>query len=204
MNILFYDTETTGLPDWKVPSGSEHQPHIVQIGAILVDDETRKILKVMDVIIKPEGWEISTEMTDIHGISQEQALVDGLPEENVLAEFLGLWDGCYRVSHNKTFDQRTIRIATKRYCDEKTIEAWAVKEDYDCTMIMAKPIMQMLPKNRYGFKSPKLSEAYKFFCGEDLENAHNALSDATACMEIYYAMLGKEDAEQKTLLKEAL
>lgn len=55
--ILFYDTETTGLPNWKEPSGSDKQPHIVQIGALLVDVETKEVLKELDVIVKPEGWD---------------------------------------------------------------------------------------------------------------------------------------------------
>ena len=38
MNLaLFYDTETTGLPDFKAPSEAQHQPHIVQLAALLVD-----------------------------------------------------------------------------------------------------------------------------------------------------------------------
>lgn len=56
--ILFYDTETTGLPNWKTPSGHYAVPHIVQIGALLVDVETKEVLKELDVIVKPEGWEI--------------------------------------------------------------------------------------------------------------------------------------------------
>nr|WP_299241463.1 hypothetical protein [uncultured Halomonas sp.] len=40
--ILFFDTETTGLPDWKVPSDSEHQPHLVQLAAVLADDDARQ------------------------------------------------------------------------------------------------------------------------------------------------------------------
>ena len=32
MNLVCaYDTETTGLPDWKNPSDSHHQPHLSAI-----------------------------------------------------------------------------------------------------------------------------------------------------------------------------
>ncbi|MCK4621311.1 MAG: hypothetical protein KAT62_03750 [Desulfuromonadales bacterium] len=47
--VIFYDTETTGLPDWKNPSGGETQPHIVQIGAILADEDTKRVLGSVDL-----------------------------------------------------------------------------------------------------------------------------------------------------------
>lgn len=186
--VIFFDTETTGLPDWKNPSEAENQPHIVQLAAHLVDLRTREIKDTIDVIIKPHGWTIPQETTDIHGITTDAALETGEPEKDVLEKFLSMWSGRIRIAHNTTFDNRIIRIATKRYCDEAISDTWKDGE-YQCTGILSKPIMQMPPKNKYGFKMPKLSEAYKFFTGKELENAHNALADVNACMDIYFAIL---------------
>ena len=195
MNLaIFYDTETTGLPDWKSPSGDDCQPHLVQLAALLVDLDDKKVIQSMDVIIKPDGWEIPDDESAVHGITTEHAEQVGIPEKLALEMFLSLWGQRMRISHNKTFDQRIIRIATKRYCDEETIDAWAEKETHQCTMLQAKPIMQMPPKNRFGYKPPKLSEAYEFFTGNELEDAHTALADTTACMDIYFAMQERDAA----------
>ena len=52
MNIaLFYDTETTGLPLYDQPSDDPRQPHIVQLGAILVDLDARKEIACLDLIV---------------------------------------------------------------------------------------------------------------------------------------------------------
>ncbi len=196
--ILFFDTETTGLPEWKIPSGDEKQPHIVQLGAILCDVKTEKIIKELDIIIKPEGWEISQEMTDIHGISQEQALKEGIQEREAIDILLSMWgcrvpdlDDCIfaeRASHNRTFDQRIIRIALKRYFSEEVQKRWAWKDDFTCTMWSSKPICRIPHKTKNGIKLPKLEEAYKYFTGKELVNAHSALPDTRACMKIYFAM----------------
>ena len=186
--VIFFDTETTGLPDWKSPSEAENQPHIVQIAAHVVDVEAHQIKHSINFIIKPDGWTIPQETTDIHGITTDHAMEVGAPEKEVLEMFLNLWDGRLRIAHNTTFDNRIIRIATKRYCDEAMIDAWANGE-YQCTGVLSKPIMQMTPKNKYGFKMPKLSEAYKFFTGNELQNAHDAGADVDACMDIYFAIL---------------
>lgn len=197
--VLFYDTETTGLPDWKVPSDSEHQPHLVQLGAILADEDTRKVISTLDIIIEPTTWEIPQEVSDIHGVTNEIAKAVGVSETAALDVFTQMWKKAKRVAHNKTFDQRIIRIGLKRYgYDEQLMDDWADKESHECTMIMAKPIMELLPKGRYGFKNPKLEEAYKHFTGKDLENAHTALADATACMEIYWAIQDLKNSENPT------
>lgn len=190
---IVLDTETTGLPNWQQPSESDCQPHLVQLAAHLFEAQTGKILQSMDVIIKPDGWEIPKEVSDIHGITHEYAMTVGIPEKLALEMFLALWGGRTRIAHNTTFDNRIIRIATKRYSTEETINAWHEGE-YECTGLLSKPIMQMLPKNKYGYKMPKLEEAYKYFTGKELQNAHSALADCNACLDVYLAIKGQKAA----------
>lgn len=192
MNLaIFFDTETTGLPQFNEPSEGENQPHIVQLASHLVDIESQRIIQSLDVIVKPDGWVIPEEVSNIHGITTEYALQVGIPEKQALELFLSLWSGRKRIAHNTTFDNRIIRIATKRFCSEDVIDAWALGE-YECTGLITKPIMQLPPKGRYGYKMPKLSEAYLHFFGKELENAHTAIADVNACMEVYFAAKDQE------------
>jgi DNA polymerase-3 subunit epsilon len=185
---LFYDTETTGLPVYSSPSEDPNQPHIVQLAAMLVNLETREILQKMDVIIRPDGWTIPEEVTAIHGISTDHAISVGIPEEQAIDMLLDMWDGNLRIGHNEQFDSRIIRIGLKRFKSEELAEAWK-QGSAECTGRLARPIyaekMRAVGKKN---KMPKLSEAYQCFMGEDFENAHSALADATACMKVYFAI----------------
>lgn len=188
--IIFFDTETTGLPDWKTPSGSEHQPHIVQLGIILADTESHKQISAINVIIKPEGWMIPKEMSDIHGITHEMAMDCGVKETTAINMLLEIWrESKARVCHNRTFDQRIIRIALKRYqYSDNVIDLWAGKDSFQCTMLMSKPIMKLPPRGKRGYKNPRLEEAYRFFTGKKLKNAHSAMADTEACMEVFWGI----------------
>lgn len=186
---LHFDTETNGLPNWKVPSDDESQPHIVQLAAIVVDEDTGEVVHSMNCIIKPDGWSISEELAALHGISQEYAEKVGIPEDVAVDMLIDMWasfsNGAVvtavpRVCYNRTFDQRIIRIALRRFCyADCVMEAWANKDDFECAMMMAKKEM--------GVKSVKLTDAYKHYTGMDLDNAHSALADTEACREVYEA-----------------
>ena len=178
-SIIVFDTETTGLPDWKSPSEAEHQPHLVQLAAHQVNTVTRQITQSMDVIIKPDGWEIPAETTEVHGITTEYAHDVGVPEKLALEMFLALWGGRTQVCHNTTFDRRIIRIGTKRYFAEDVQDAWHGC-DYECTMIQSRKII--------GGKNPTLGEAYQFFTGQEMEGAHTAIGDVNACLAVYRAL----------------
>lgn len=192
--ILFFDTETTGLPVWKEPSGSDKQPHLVQLAAILCNADTREIIDTMDVIIKPDGWKIPQVTIDVHGITNVIASENGIAEKFALEQFLKLRGDADRVAYNKTFDQRIIRIATKRYSTDEVIEKWAIKDDFHCAMMLSKPIVKCPAKTKGKFKTPKLQEAYKHFFGKEFDGAHNAMADTIACMEVYWACIGDEDS----------
>lgn len=202
---LCFDVETTGLPLFSEPSEDPRQPHIVQLGAILFDVNTREELQVLDAIIKPEGWTIPDDVAAIHGITTERALAEGRLADDVLGEFLAMWKsdgGLVRMGFNESFDARLVRIALFRHFDQAAADNWKTGLAHDvmkvCTPICKlPPTAKMVAARRGGqFKSPKLSEAYEHFFGEKLEGAHSALVDARATLRIHWHL---EDLKQREL-----
>lgn len=195
MRIFVYDFETTGLPQYHEPSGSECQPHIVQLAAVVIDSETRDVVASLDLTIRPDGWIIPDEISAIHGITTEIALATGIDEELAVRAFHQLWlTTQLRVGHNESFDARIMRIGIKRFMkDDELADAFKAGAT-ECTARMATPICQMPPtaamkaKTSFKHKTPTLSEAYLHFFGKPLENAHSAWADVEACWKIYWAM----------------
>lgn len=177
--LVFFDTETTGIPVWNEPSGGDNQPHIVQLAAALVDPSSREVKDLIDLIVAPDGWEIPDSVAEIHGITAEIATEKGVPEAEALETFLNFWGGRKRIAFNTTFDNRIIRIATKRYSSAETVDHWKAGE-YECAMIGSQRVI--------GGKYPKLAEAYQYFTSKTLEGAHSALVDVMATIELYFMM----------------
>lgn len=195
MDLYTFDTETTGLPDWKAPSDAPHQPHLVDIAARLYNDEGH-LLDAFEAIIKPAGWIIPDDVAAIHGITTERAMDEGIPEEEALERFLAFHARAeLRVAHNVSFDDRIIRIALKRYHSETLAESYKAGNSY-CTCQNSRDIVQIPPTGRMlragfnKFKNPTLGEAYQHFFKEELQGAHRAMTDSKACARIYFALQG--------------
>ena len=205
MNLaIFYDTETTGLPDFKAPSDSEQQPHIVQLAAAMVDLDARKMVQSFDLIIRPDDWHIPREVSDIHGITYELAMDVGVSEEEALNTFLAMIETPEskqlapvfhkRIAHNCSFDDRIMRIAFKRYIDDEDFPDLFKKSESFCTMKAATNIVQCPPTarmkaaGRFHYKNPNLGECVEHFFGRTLEGAHNAMVDVQACIDVYFAI----------------
>lgn len=183
--LFFFDTETTGLPAFKDPSDAPHQPHLVQVAAALVDSQSRKFLSSIDLIVKPDGWEIPQEVVDIHGITTADAARLGVDESLATELVLDLWRNAdLRVAHNQSFDARILRIALKRHASEEVAEEWKAGETY-CTCYGARPHVKS------GSKLPTLAEAYAHFTGGTFDDAHSARADMEACASVYFAMVDR-------------
>ena len=199
--VLYYDCETTGLPNWHAPSDDPSQPRIIQLAAIMFDDDRE--VACINATITPNGWEIPEEVARLTGISTAMAERYGVPIAAAIEPFLHLWRRAdLRVAHNEKFDARMIRTEMKRsprwapYADR-----WKAGASY-CTMDAASPILNLPPTEKMiaaGYdkpKPPKLSEAYRYFFDADLEGAHDALVDVRACQKIHARLTALEaDAE---------
>ena len=173
---LFFDTETTGMPDFHSPATDPSMPHIVQLGAILCDDKDNVVASI-DMMVKPNGWLIPPEASAIHGVTQEAAEKYGFEIGTVIDVFLRMCDRAeLLVAHNYSFDEKMIRGELHRVLPD-AYEPFRERPSF-CTMRESANVLK-LPGKR-GFKWPTLREAFTHFTGAPFVGAHRAMADAQA------------------------
>lgn len=189
-NILFFDTETTGLVKPKKPPTDPVQPMPVQIG-LKLDGEDQKERTAMNYMIQPEGWIVDPKAAEITGITNEIAEAYGV---NIIAGYEVFRDTIKHadavVAHNAMFDITVMRRTAKVYADmteQEYVDPFKGKSCI-CTMLTATQIVQALPKRNGEYKWPKLEECMRFFFNESLEGAHDALVDVRATARVYYEL----------------
>lgn len=198
--ICIFDTETTGLPAFKLPSDDPSQPHIVDICALLYTPQG-DLVDSFEAMIRPDGWEIPNEVAVIHGITTEIALEQGIPEAEAIEGFMSIWrQAGLRVAHNVSFDDRILRIALMRFMGAEVADQVKAAPNY-CTCNTAKPIVQCPPTEKMiaaglgkQYKPPTVAEALAFFTGEELVDGHRARPDAEACARVYFALQAYQSA----------
>jgi DNA polymerase III epsilon subunit-like protein len=177
MAKLFFDTETTGKAFMKAPASDTRQPRLVQLAALLV--EGTEEVACLSTIIKPDGFEIPKEASEIHGISTEYAKGHGVFITTALQMFSDFAQAAdCLVAHNIDFD---FLVLSSEYFRQGL--EFPLKGSLFCTMKAATPICRL--PGPYGFKWPKLSEAYKIATGQDHIGAHDALTDIRATVVVY-------------------
>lgn len=187
-NILFFDTETTGLP----PKGCdpvtdfERYPHIVQISWSLND-------RNMDFIIKPDGWTIPPQATAIHGITNEDAQ-NGVKLDFALRLFsMDLIRADKICAHNADFDIGMIISNAARVTEKcgRVLKAFLNHITcIDTMMLTIDFVGACFPDGTPG-KYPKLEELYYKLFNETFP-AHNSMQDVLALKRCYYELI-KQD-----------
>lgn len=186
---LFFDTETTGLPkNWKASvTDLNNWPRLVQLAFLFYDKNGSKI-SGGDYIIKPEGFTIPTDASNIHGISTERAIREGKLLKTVLQEFQSLINQAdYLVAHNMNFDEKIIGAEFLR----NQMPDSTSKKRKICTMHSTTNFCAI--DGPYGYKWPKLSELHYKLFGTGFEEAHNAAVDINATAKCFWELrrLGK-------------
>jgi DNA polymerase-3 subunit epsilon len=190
--ILFFDTETTGFFDDRLPVDHEAQPYIVQLAAQLCSDDA-SVIAGFSFVVSPrrEGdiIVIPARAAEVHGISTEMALQFGVSAEFALSAFTHLYQRADLIcAHNIKFDRGLIETAIARHYG-KTMP---LRKPIFCTMEASAPIVNLPPTERMlaaGItkpKPPKLSECIQFFFNEELKGAHDAMVDVNACARVYF------------------
>ena len=174
MNVLVFDTETTGLPDWKRPTHAEGQPRICSI-SILMCNESGEIGADYTQLIKPDGWECTIESTALNKLTTEQCMDEGVP----IIEALDAWDNAVQmadvvVGYNVEFDLKMMRGELRQdgRPDQKG------EHTTSCAMQAA--------RKHCDRGAIKLVEAYSHIFHEVMPGAHTANGDAEATRRIWF------------------
>lgn len=185
--ILFFDTETTGLPkNWKAPvTDLNNWPRMVQL-AYIFQDGNGNLISQADYIIKPEGYTIPIDSSSIHGISTERAMREGKELRFVLEEFNSLLNKAeYLVAHNISFDEKIVGAEFLRNKMQNSIPS----KRKVCTMESSTNFCAI--DGPYGYKWPKLSELHYKLFRFNFEEAHNAAVDINATAKCFWELKNK-------------
>lgn len=182
MKILFFDTETTGVPrNYNAPStDTDNWPRMVQLGYIIYD-LNRNVIKKEDYIIKPDNYIIPDASYQIHKISTEYAKQVGVDLKTVLNRFEeDLKDIDLIVGHNIDFDIKVVDSEFYR-CFNKTL-----LKDFDkiCTMHSSIDFCD-LPNRKW----PKLEELHFKLFGESFSGAHDAMTDVKVTAKCFWKLV---------------
>ena len=185
--FLFFDTETTGLPfDFNLPRHIvENWPRLVQLSWLVTDDQGNR-LKTADHIIKPDGFTIPQDASDLHGITTQVAMQKGNDLAEVMTEFLNDFrDADLIVGHNVEFDKNIVGAEIIRMGSQDIMDS----KPAICTLKSSTDYCAILNKRGDGFKYPKLQELHIKLFNKPFEDAHNSLSDITATEKCFWKLI---------------
>ncbi len=183
MNILFFDTETTGLPrNGNAPvSDLNNWPRLIQI-AWQVYNSNGDLLEEHEYVIKPVGFIIPSEASAVHKITTEKALKTGVDLLTILKVFRSSVKGCgLLVAHNYSYDYNIMGSELLR----KGLENCLKDKEHICTQETSTDFCKI--PSTHGYKWPKLKELHNILFRESF-NEHNALDDVRATARCFWEL----------------
>lgn len=196
MRILFFDTETTGLPkDWKAPIKQvDNWPRVFYLAWVLTD-EKGTVLRQQRYVVTPDGWTIpEKEFWIDKGYTTNWCYINGIRIETVLNIFLADYKQAnFLVSHNMAFDYSVLGAEIIR--SGFVVDKAAAKPAQICTKEASTEFCKLpfLAKAKWAtaqrYKWPTLDELhYKLFADHAIET-HDALGDVLTLKKCFFELI---------------
>lgn len=203
--VLYYDTETTGLVRYELPFTDEAQPYVLQFAYMVIEYDGSPTPTVRDrgslYVRWPNGAEIPAAATRVHGITQATVSDLGVSPELLLDLLDTLGQQVDATSgHNVAFDRVVLDIAAMR-CGRECAR-WMDSRSVLDTQFLTKNILKLpskYPRSK-DYAYPKLAEAHTRLCGFDPPNAHDAMGDVIAVVNVVHAVLTRGGTSASSVL----
>jgi len=202
--FVFVDTETTGcIPKYKTKWGNGgyifpskkdayENSRLISLSYMITDGMNNTIMEAKHLYVKPYGFEIPSNITDLTGITNEYAFKHGSHLNSVLNEFeedIEKHNVSFFVSHNIVFDSYILQNSALRrdWLNDSLLSHLDKKMRYYCTCIG--PTEKKL-------KYLKLNESIKEILKENPLGLHNALNDMMYCKRIFFELRHQNSIEE--------
>lgn len=186
MKALIFDTETTGMVEFRKPPEDASQPDLIQLGLLLVDTTDWKLrARSAFLVTLADGVRIDPAAKAAHGISEEDCARYGVSPVVACSLFN---QACLQadvvVAHNLAFDVSIMKTALHRLGNKPNrLEG----RQLVCTKEASTDVLKL--PGKYGYKWPTLAEAYRHYTGLELDGAHDAMVDTEACLVVFRALV---------------
>lgn len=175
-NIVAFDVETTGTDLSK--------DVIIQLAAVKFDEDFNRLDSYCCYVKPMEDFEIAPGAFEKHGLTKEFIIDNGMPSNGVMEVFNAFCKDCDMLSYNgNTFDIKFI---------DKEMKAAGIEFSLDRVFYDSMKYEIMLHPRH-------LENVYKNYTGRDLDDAHNALADVNATIEVFKHQINKFAEQDITL-----
>lgn len=162
--IVCWDVETTGL--------NPKEDFMIQLAVSKFSKETMEIIESKKWYVKPaHNYTISPQAQAVHGLTKEFIEANGVYFKELAPEFFKMIEDADLLTYNgNTFDIKFLNEECKRWSLPLPI---VDKNFYDAFAMECR------------FHPRNLSAVYKSYTGLDLEDAHDALADVHATIDVF-------------------
>ena len=180
MNLVCFDTETTGLDVQK--------DHIIQLSLVKVDTADWHVIDTRDWYILPEGdFTIPAEAEAVHHISKPFLQENGISLRSVYDELMAFTEGCDILSYNGNgFDAPILHYNLKRVGKDFVFDG---RTWYDALALERIHMAGQIDPETGEKYHCNLTAAYTRYYGHPFEGAHNSLDDVMATIEVFKAQV---------------